>query len=188
MAGGRRCRRTPRRVKAADEELLLYARDLQHLLEVERGQRTLLQESYLATVTSLAGALESRDTRTGAHSQRVQRYAVELLEALHPGVLERDPGVRYGFLLHDIGKIAIPDQILQKPGPLTPAERSRMQTHTVIGEQMLGGVAVPARRGPADRPLAPRALGRKGLSGRDRAVRSSRSPRASSPLPMRWTR
>jgi ribonuclease P protein subunit RPR2 len=72
----------------------------------------------------------------------VQRYAVELLEALHPGVLEEDPGVRYGFLLHDIGKIAIPDQILQKPGPLTRAERRRMQTHTVIGEQMLSGVAI----------------------------------------------
>jgi ribonuclease P protein subunit RPR2 len=122
--------------------LLLYAHDLQHLLEVERGQRTLLQESYLATVTSLAGALESRDTRTGAHSQRVQRYAVELLEALHPGALGVDPGVQYGFLLHDIGKIAIPDQILQKPGPLTRGERRQMQTHTVLGEQMLNGVAI----------------------------------------------
>jgi ribonuclease P protein subunit RPR2 len=80
--------------------------------------------------------------RTGAHSQRVQRYAMELLEALHPGVLEREPGVRYGFLLHDIGKIAIPDQILQKSGPLTRGERRRMQTHTVIGEQMLTGVAI----------------------------------------------
>jgi len=134
--------RRPRRVKPADEELLLYARDLRHLLDVERGQRSLLQESYLATVTSLASALESRDTRTGAHSQRVQRYALQLLDALHPGVLEVDPGVQYGFLLHDIGKIAIPDQILQKPGPLTRGERRRMQTHTVLGEQMLGGVAI----------------------------------------------
>jgi response regulator RpfG family c-di-GMP phosphodiesterase len=142
VAGKTPVTRRPRRVKQADEELLLYARDLQHLLEVERGQRTLLQESYLATVMSLASALESRDTRTGAHSQRVQRYAVELLEALHPGVLEADPGVQYGFLLHDIGKIAIPDQILQKPGPLTRAERRRMQTHTLVGEQMLGGVAI----------------------------------------------
>src|SRR5439155_582956 len=107
-----------------------------------RGQRALLQQSYLATVTSLAGALESRDSRTGAHSQRVQRYALELLEALHPGSLEHDPGVQYGFLLHDIGKIAIPDQILQKPGPLSRSEWKRMQTHTVLGEQMLAGVAV----------------------------------------------
>jgi response regulator RpfG family c-di-GMP phosphodiesterase len=134
--------RRPSRGKGAEEELLLYARDLRHLLEVERAQRELLQESYLATVASLATALESRDERTGRHSQRVQRYAVELLEALHPGTLAEDPGVEYGFLLHDIGKLAIPDGILQKPGPLTRAERRRMQQHTVLGEQMLGGVAI----------------------------------------------
>jgi ribonuclease P protein subunit RPR2 len=142
VAGKTSVTRPPRHVKPGDEELLLYAHDLQHLLEVERGQRTLLQESYLATVTSLAGALESRDTRTGAHSHRVERYAAELFEALHPGVLDLDPGVQYGFLLHDIGKIGIPDQILQKPGLLTPGERLRMQTHTVLGEQMLSGVAI----------------------------------------------
>jgi response regulator RpfG family c-di-GMP phosphodiesterase len=134
--------RKPRRPRAADQELLLYARDLRHLLEIERGQRELLQDSYLQTVTSLAGALESRDMRTGAHSQRVQRYATDLLDAVDPGRLERDPGIQYGFLLHDIGKIAIPDQILQKPGALTRGERRRMQTHTVLGEQMLSGVAV----------------------------------------------
>jgi response regulator RpfG family c-di-GMP phosphodiesterase len=136
--------RPPRRAgrSESEEELVLYARDLKHLLEVERSQRELLQESYLATVTSLASALESRDTRTGAHSQRVQRYAMELLDLVDPGRLERDPGLRYGFLLHDMGKIAIPDRILQKPGPLTRGERSRMQEHTVLGEQMLGGVSV----------------------------------------------
>jgi HD-GYP domain-containing protein (c-di-GMP phosphodiesterase class II) len=52
-----------------------------------------------------------------------------------------DPSIEYGFLLHDVGKIGIPDRILQKPGPLTDEERRQMQTHTVIGEQMLGGVA-----------------------------------------------
>jgi len=134
--------RRPRRAKPADRELVLYARDLRHLLEVEQGQRALLQQSYLATVTSLASALESRDVRTGAHSQRVQRYATELLELIDPGRIESDPGLQYGFLLHDIGKIAIPDEILQKRGPLTRAERRRMQTHTVLGEQMLDGVAV----------------------------------------------
>ena len=134
--------RRPRRAKPADKELVLYARDLRHLLDVERGQRTLLEESYLATVTSLASALESRDTRTGAHSQRVQRYALELLDMIDPGSVARNPGLQYGFLLHDIGKIAIPDEILQKPGPLSRGERQRMQTHTVLGEQMLGGVAV----------------------------------------------
>jgi response regulator RpfG family c-di-GMP phosphodiesterase len=123
------------------EEVLLYAKDLRHMLELERGQRELLQVSYLETVTALATALESKDTGTRRHSQRVQRYAEELLGTIQPE-LEGDPGIGYGFLLHDVGKIGIPDQILQKPGPLTRAERRRMQTHTVLGEQMLGGVAI----------------------------------------------
>ncbi|MFV1258459.1 HD-GYP domain-containing protein, partial [Klebsiella pneumoniae] len=46
-----------------------------------------------------------------------------------------------GFLLHDVGKIGIPDRILQKPGPLSDGERRLMRTHTLLGEQMLGGVA-----------------------------------------------
>jgi putative two-component system response regulator len=131
----------PRRARAGDEEVLLYARDLRHLLEIERGQRRLLQQSYLDTVTALAVALETKDGATRAHSQRVQRYGSELLAAIAPA-LNESPSFEYGFLLHDIGKIGIPDSILLKPGPLTPAERRRMQTHTVLGEQMLAGVAV----------------------------------------------
>ena len=63
-----------------DEQLLLYARDLRHLLELERGQRRLLQDAYHETVTALASALESKDHGTGEHSQRVRRYAVELAQ------------------------------------------------------------------------------------------------------------
>ncbi|HLY95427.1 MAG TPA: HD domain-containing phosphohydrolase [Gaiellaceae bacterium] len=122
------------------EELLLYAQDLRHLLDVERHQRELLEASYLETVTALASALETRDTGTRAHSHRVQRYAMEILGAIEPGRLHEEPGIEYGFLLHDVGKIGIPDRILQKPGPLTPQERGRMQTHTVLGEHMLRGV------------------------------------------------
>jgi len=126
---------------AVDEQLILYARDLRQLLEVERGQRILLQKAYRQTVGALASALESKDTGTRAHSQRVQRYAIELTRAVAPALAE-DEGVEYGFLLHDVGKIGIPDRILQKPAPLNVAEERLMKTHTVLGEQMLGGVAV----------------------------------------------
>jgi ribonuclease P protein subunit RPR2 len=128
------------KAKGVEEQLDLYARDLRHLLEIERGQRILLQEAYKETVAALASALETKDTGTRAHSQRVQRYAVELSRALG-GELAEDPSAEYGFLLHDVGKIGIPDRILQKPGPLSEDERRLMQTHTVLGEQMLGGVA-----------------------------------------------
>ena len=122
------------------EQLLLYARDLRHLLEIERGQRHLLENAYHETVSALATALETKDTGTRAHSQRVQSYAVELTKAVAPELIE-DQSTEYGFLLHDVGKIGIPDDILLKPGPLSPAERRRMETHTVLGEQMLRGVA-----------------------------------------------
>jgi ribonuclease P protein subunit RPR2 len=91
-------------------------------------------------VAALATALESKDTGTRAHSQRVQEYALELARAVGSD-LSDDQGTAYGFLLHDVGKIGIPDSILLKPGPLDEAERRRMKTHTVLGEQMLGGVA-----------------------------------------------
>ena len=122
------------------EELLLYARDLRHLLEVERGQRELLQSAYLQTVSALASALESKDTGTRAHSQRVQSYASALADSVVQAALVRDQSTPYGFLLHDVGKIGIPDGILLKPGPLSPAERRKMETHTVLGEAMLSGV------------------------------------------------
>jgi len=134
-------RATKKRAAGPDEPLLLYARDLRHMLELERGQRELLQSAYMETVSALASALESKDTGTRAHSNRVQSYATALAKAVDERHVVQDPSTPYGFLLHDVGKIGIPDGILQKPGPLSPAERRRMQTHTVLGEAMLSGVA-----------------------------------------------
>jgi response regulator RpfG family c-di-GMP phosphodiesterase len=134
-------RASKKRSAGPDEPLLLYARDLRHMLELERGQRQLLQSAYMETVSALASALESKDTGTRAHSQRVQSYATALARAVGATTVVHDPSTPYGFLLHDVGKIGIPDGILQKPGPLSPAERRRMQTHTVLGEAMLSGVA-----------------------------------------------
>jgi response regulator RpfG family c-di-GMP phosphodiesterase len=134
-------RATKKRAGGPDEPLLLYARDLRHMLELERGQRELLQSAYMETVSALASALESKDTGTRAHSQRVQSYATALAKTVDEQQVVEDPSTPYGFLLHDVGKIGIPDGILQKPGPLSVAERRRMQTHTVLGEAMLSGVA-----------------------------------------------
>jgi ribonuclease P protein subunit RPR2 len=125
--------------RRSDEQLLLYASDLQRLLAIERGRQELLQRTYRQTVAALAGALESKDFGTGLHSQRVLRYAVELAQAIEPRVL-LDPSVEYGFLLHDVGKIGIPDHVLQKRGPLNDSELRLMRTHTILGEQLLGDV------------------------------------------------
>jgi putative nucleotidyltransferase with HDIG domain len=134
---------TPRMVpvqpQSGEEQLLLYARDLRDLIELERGQRALLENAYLQTVSALSNALETKDTRTRQHSQRVQRYAIELARMIEPALVE-DPSAEYGFLLHDIGKIGIPDEILGKPSALSDVEWRLMRQHTVLGAQMLGGI------------------------------------------------
>jgi response regulator RpfG family c-di-GMP phosphodiesterase len=131
--------RRPRPAES-NEQLLMYASDLRHLLEVERQQRALLNVAYHDTVVALAGALESKDTGTRAHSERVQRYAVELTAACAPELLD-DPSIEYGFVLHDIGKIGVPDNVLQKPAALSDPERRMIEMHTILGEQMLEGVS-----------------------------------------------
>jgi response regulator RpfG family c-di-GMP phosphodiesterase len=122
-----------------EEQLLVYARDIGRLFEIERSQRRMLQHAYRQTVTALADALEAKDPVTGLHALRVQRYAVELVGGVDPALLH-DPSLEYGFLLHDVGKIGIPDTILRKEGPLTDSERRVMQRHTVLGVEMLAGV------------------------------------------------
>jgi cyclic di-GMP phosphodiesterase len=125
--------------ESGEEQLVLYARDLRQMLELERGQRLLVQNAYRETIGALASALEAKDTEARGHSQRVQRYASELTSVVAPGLLD-DPSTEYGFLLHDVGKIGIPEEVLLKPGQLTVAEERLMQTHTLLGEQMLAGI------------------------------------------------
>ncbi|HZQ64399.1 MAG TPA: response regulator [Gaiellaceae bacterium] len=122
-----------------EEQLLLYARDLRRLLELERGQRHLVKTAYDETISAFAGALAAKDFGTGAHSQRVVRYAKELTRQVAPELLD-DPSLEHGFLLHDVGKIGIPDSILQKPSKLTRDERIVMRSHTVLGSQLLSQV------------------------------------------------
>jgi response regulator RpfG family c-di-GMP phosphodiesterase len=123
------------------EQLLVYARDLSRIVEVERAQRRLLQHAYRQTVAALADALEAKDPGTGRHAQRVQHYALTLTEMVEPGLLD-DASLEYGFLLHDVGKIGIADQVLNKPGPLTDDERGLIELHPTIGAEILSGVAL----------------------------------------------
>jgi response regulator RpfG family c-di-GMP phosphodiesterase len=123
------------------EQLLVYARDLNLLLEVERQQRRLLQNAYRQTVAALADALEAKDPQTGRHAQRVQHYALTLTEGVDPTLLD-DPSLEYGFVLHDVGKIGVPNQVLQKPGPLTASEWKLIRAHPTIGAEILGEVTL----------------------------------------------
>ena len=127
--------------RTAQEQLFLYAQDFRRLLELERGQRELLQKAYRETAVALARALEAKDGHTAAHCERVRRYATELTSAADPELL-KETGLEYGFILHDVGKIGIPDTILTKPSGLTARERRLLETHPVLGEQMIEDAAL----------------------------------------------
>jgi response regulator RpfG family c-di-GMP phosphodiesterase len=125
--------------EAGSEQLLLYARDLGRLVEIERMQRKVVQDAYRETVIALANALEVKDLPTRVHSARVRDYAVQLTSAIEPRLLA-DPSLEYGFLLHDVGKLGVPQELLAKPGALTPDEVELMREHTVIGADILAEV------------------------------------------------
>ena len=114
--------------------------------EIGRRQHQLLHEAYAQTVAVLASALESRDFGTSRHSRRVTSYATRLTLEVAPGLLD-DPSLEWGFLLHDVGKIGIPDGILLKPGRLTLTERRKMQEHAELGERLLAHVPLLNQEG-----------------------------------------
>jgi putative nucleotidyltransferase with HDIG domain len=120
-------------------QLELYAADLRETFKQERTRSHELQASYMATVRVLSNAVEARDAYTSKHAERVTAYALQIARVLEPR-LAAEPGIEFGFLLHDIGKLAIPDSILFKPGPLTEDERFLMAQHPVIGAEIVRGI------------------------------------------------
>ncbi len=116
------------------------------LLEARVRARTReLELTQLEILDRLAAAAEFRDDATGQHTRRVGALAARLARAL---------GMPEAFVtliertapLHDVGKIAVPDEVLLKPGPLTPAEMAVVQSHTMIGARLLGGGRFPLMR------------------------------------------
>jgi putative nucleotidyltransferase with HDIG domain len=95
-----------------------------------------LEGAFVTTVGLLADAVELQDAYTADHANEVAELAVAVGERLGIAGPELDR-LRYGALLHDVGKIGVPGELLRKPGPLTPAEREVMNEHTVIGARML---------------------------------------------------
>ncbi|HEX8354908.1 MAG TPA: HD domain-containing phosphohydrolase, partial [Pyrinomonadaceae bacterium] len=97
---------------------------------------------HLATVEALATAIDAKDQTTHFHVRRVQVYCERMgeLMGLAPAEIE---ALKAGALLHDVGKLAVPDHILNKPGKLTEAEFERMKVHTTVGAQILERVGFP---------------------------------------------
>jgi ribonuclease P protein subunit RPR2 len=127
--------------EASDKERQLerYAADLRETFKQERERSQELRRSYMATVRALSNAVEARDAYTGKHAERVTAYALEIATALGIQLSETEE-IEFGFLLHDIGKVAIPDAILYKPGALTDKERALMAQHPLIGAEIVRGI------------------------------------------------
>ncbi len=98
-----------------------------------------LQRTYFATVQGLSVAVEAKDEYTAGHLVRVTRYGLAMMRIIAPELAE-DPQYEYGFLLHDIGKLGVPDAILRKNGPLTEDEWTLMRLHPQIGVRILSGI------------------------------------------------
>ena len=101
-----------------------------------------LSRLHLATVEALATAIDAKDQTTHCHVRRVQIYAEGLGNLLHLSEAEL-MALNSGALLHDIGKLAVPDHILNKPGPLTPPEFEKTKVHTIVGAEILSRVDFP---------------------------------------------
>jgi putative nucleotidyltransferase with HDIG domain len=118
-----------RRLNAAYQQALRYAEDVRTLYAQ-------LQRGIYQSLLGLANALEAKDVYTRGHSERVGASSRELALRIGMSTAEADVVARAG-LLHDIGKIGIPEGLLRKPGPLTPEEWSIMRRHPVIGAQIV---------------------------------------------------
>lgn len=132
-----------------------YQRNLEELVEDRTAQLTQaladLEQSYDHTLEALGGALDLKDAETEGHCQRVTAFTISIAQAMkvEHALL---PHIARAAFLHDIGKMAIPDHILRKPGPLTDEERDVMRRHCELGYGML--TRIPFLREAAEIVLA----------------------------------
>ena len=137
--------RIPDPAAALEAQLMVFARELgeSYQRERERAQRLEvalgdLRQAYLQTVRALALVVEAKDAGTGQHIERCRVYGMALLAEM--GVGDENREAEFGFLLHDAGKVGVPERVLNKPGPLTAAEWRIMRTHPVIGYQLVADI------------------------------------------------
>lgn len=123
-----------------DQKKRVEIEELQVLAEKRHVEQ--LCELHMRTIEGLALAIDAKDHTTYEHLHRVRTYAIEIGKEL--GVSEEElEALRAAALLHDIGKLAVPDHIINKPGRLTPEEFEKMKIHPVVGADILERVAFP---------------------------------------------
>jgi ribonuclease P protein subunit RPR2 len=125
------------------DQLIVFAREIGVLYSAERVRSRELEaalerarEMYLATMKSLAQVVEAKDPTTRGHLDRTAHYGLALARRVDPALAAR-PEVAYGFFLHDIGKVGIPESILCKTGPLNELEWIVMRSHPHVGAKIV---------------------------------------------------
>ena len=125
--------------------MLLYFTFKISMDRVEDADRHVAQLNtlYLSTIETLAMAIDAKDQVTHGHVRRVQRYAVALAKSM--GIVDENEikAIEAAALLHDMGKLAVPEYILNKPGTLTPAEFDKMKLHASVGADILSAIDFP---------------------------------------------
>ncbi|HEV2986040.1 MAG TPA: diguanylate cyclase [Vicinamibacterales bacterium] len=150
---------------------LMYRTYKVYMGRIEDEQRHVQQTSdlHLATIEALARAIDAKDQTTQLHIRRVQVYAAGLAKAA--GLSEHEiQGVKTAALLHDIGKLAVPEHILSKPGPLTQEEFQKIRIHPQVGAEIIAAVPFPYPVAPLIMSHHERWDGKgypQGLSGED---------------------
>ena len=123
---------------------LMYRTYKVYLGRIEDEQRHMQQTSalHMATIEALARAIDAKDQTTHTHIRRVQMYSTGLARAI--GLRDADiQGIETAALLHDIGKLAVPEHILSKPGPLTQEEFQKIRLHPQVGAEIIAAVPFP---------------------------------------------
>jgi len=112
-------------------------------VESERDKNTQLNRVFMSTIEALALAIDAKDQVTHGHIRRVQRHTIALADALGVKDEKQLDAIRAAALLHDTGKLAVPEYILNKPGPLTASEFERMKVHAAVGADILKSIDFP---------------------------------------------
>jgi putative nucleotidyltransferase with HDIG domain len=138
-------------------------------VQAERDKNLELNRVFLSTVEALALAIDAKDQVTHGHIRRVQRYTMGLADALGVKDEKQLDALRAAALLHDTGKLAVPEYILNKPGPLTASEFERMKVHADVGADILKSIDFPYPVEPIVRHHHEAWVGRAtaGLKGQD---------------------
>ncbi len=123
--------------------LFLTYRNSARKVDEMQSRLDAIEKVHMSTIKAFALAIDAKDQVTHGHIHRVQRYTMEVARALGVKDEKQIRAIEAAALLHDTGKLAIPEYILNKPGPLTPAEFEKMKDHAAVGANILKSIDFP---------------------------------------------